>query len=841
MTAYSRTDEFNLIDEPSVAHALRVTLVAIAASALAISAFTLFLRWRLTPQLALVAGASSLVALVLSRSGRIRPAMMLPLLSIIYAVLHLAVRSDGIQNIGLAILPVLIMVGSLVLNGLTLVFFTASIILAVVGMLAIRYFVLLAERYSTNDMGDLFIFALTCATAALVGRLFALRIKEGFQRAQAYCLALGLAERNVRLVADSLSEMVVAYDMQRSLTYANSGAEKLTGYGLAELQAAAPLSWTHPEDRVQVRALWDQAFDGQTVDQVAYRLITKNATVKWAAGSWGPVVDETGHQVGVRVTCHDITERIVAEQALEETTQKFRTIVEEVTERKRAEEALRENEQRLVSIYNTVRDVIFHLVVEPDGQFRFVSVNAAFLRVTGLSPEAVVGKTVNEVIPEPSLTMVLGKYRQAVEEKTVVFWEETSDYPTGRLTGEVSVAPVFDNKGRCTHLVGSVHDITERKRAEALVRESEERFRSLADTAPVMIWVCGPDKRATFFNKRCLDFTGRTMEEKLGDGWTAGLHPEDREQFLGTYSSSIDARQEFRSVFRLRRADGEYRWVLCTGVPRSAPDGIFAGYIGSCIDITDQKRAEETLRRNVDEIAHLNRVAALGEMATSLAHELNQPLAAILTNAEAASRFLNRESPNLARVRGCLTAIAADDERAAEVIKRLRSLLKKNQSQASLIDLNEVVSDALRLVNNDAMLRETRVRIELHPKLPPVLGDRVQLCQVVLNLLVNGLQAAAEQPPVERWVLVRTAEANGGGVELTVEDSGKGIAESDLARVFEPFFTSKREGLGMGLSISQSIVQAHGGQIWIEHSASHGALFHCVLPVAQQAAVGDAK
>jgi PAS domain S-box-containing protein len=209
-----------------------------------------------------------------------------------------------------------------------------------------------------------------------------------------------------------------------------------------------------------------------------------------------------------------------------------------------------------------------------------------------------------------------------------------------------------------------MQDLTERKRAEQALRESEQRFRNMADTAPVMIWVCGPDKRGTFFNKRCLDFTGHTMEEKLGDGWTAGLHPEDREQFLGTYSSSIDARQEFRSVFRLLRADGEYRWVLCTGVPRSAPDGIFAGYIGSCIDITDQKRAEETLRRSLDEIAHLNRVAAMGELATSLAHELNQPLAAILTNAEAASQFLNRESPNLARVRGCLTAIAADDERA---------------------------------------------------------------------------------------------------------------------------------------------------------------------------------
>jgi len=529
-------------------------------------------------------------------------------------------------------------------------------------------------------------------------------------KSQAYCRALGQAERNVRLVTDSLTEMVVAYDSDKNLTYANPGAEKVTGYGLAELQAAAPLSWIHPEDRPQVLALWQKVFEGQAVDQVIYRLVTKDGTVKWVAGSWGAVTDEAGRHVGIRGTCQDITERVVTERLLEETTLKFRTILEEITERKRAEEALWENQQRLVSIYNTVRDVIFHLAVEPDGQFRFVSVNAAFLRVTGLSLERVVGKTVNEVIPEPSLTMVLGKYRQAVEENTIVVWEETSDYPTGRLTGEVSVAPVFDNNGNCTHLVGSVHDVTERN------------------------------------------------------------------------------------------------------------------------------RAEETLRRNLDEIAHLNRVAALGEMVTSLAHELNQPLAAILTNAEAASQFLNRKSPNLARVRECLTAIAADDERAAEVIKRLRALLKKDQSQASLIDLNEVVSDALRLVNNDATLRETRVSIEPRPKLPPVLGDRVQLCQVVLNLLVNGLQAAAEQPPTERWVLVRTAEVDGGGVELTVEDSGKGIAESNMAQVFEPFFTTKLEGLGMGLSISQSIVQAHGGKIWADNSARHGAIFHCVLPVAQQGA-----
>jgi PAS domain S-box-containing protein len=503
-----------------------------------------------------------------------------------------------------------------------------------------------------------------------------------------------------------------------------------------------------------------------------------------------------------------------------------------MAERKRAEEALRESEQRLISIYNTVRDVIFHLAVEPDGQFRFVSVNAAFLRVTGLSSETVVGKTVNEVIPEPSLTMVLGKYRQAVEEKAAVLWEETSDYPTGRLTGQISVVPVFDNKGGCTHLVGSVHDITERKRAEevrshlaAIVESSDDAIIGKTLDGVVVSWNPGAER-----------IYGYKAEEMVGLPISL-LVPQDRPDEI-THILERLRRGESLSHFETTRIrkDGCRIEVSVSISPIRDSTGAVAGASVITRDITEEKRAEAMLRRNLDEIAHLNRVAAMGELTASLAHELNQPLAAILSNAQAANRFLNRESPNLAQVRECLTDIVADDKRAGKVIKTVRALLRRGESQASLVDLNEVVRDAIRLLGTDAMLRHASVQFEPLPALRPVLGDRTQLHQVVLNLIVNGLDAVAERSPGDRWVWVRTAEAEGGGVKLTVEDSGKGIAESDLARVFEPFHTTKQEGLGMGLSISRTILQAHGGRIWAERSPGHGAIFHCMLPVVQQGA-----
>ncbi|WP_437613796.1 ATP-binding protein [Sorangium sp. So ce834] len=247
------------------------------------------------------------------------------------------------------------------------------------------------------------------------------------------------------------------------------------------------------------------------------------------------------------------------------------------------------------------------------------------------------------------------------------------------------------------------------------------------------------------------------------------------------------------------------------------------------------RAAELKVRKAQEELAHLNRVSAMSELAASIAHELNQPLAAILSNAQAARRLLGQAPPDIAEARAALDDIAADGRRAGKVIDRMRAMLRKGELSAVALDLGELVREVARLLASAALLAGATVRIELAPGLPRVRGDGIQLQQVLLNLLVNALDAVSRRPPEARLVVVRARTA-GGGVELSVADSGEGIPPADLERIFEPFFTSKAHGLGVGLAISRSIVEAHGGRLWAERGPGQGATFRCALPVWREGA-----
>jgi two-component system, LuxR family, sensor kinase FixL len=501
-------------------------------------------------------------------------------------------------------------------------------------------------------------------------------------------------------------------------------------------------------------------------------------------------------------------------------------------------------------------------------------------------------------------------------------------------------------------------ELKERQQGEEALRESEAHFRSIADTAPVMIWMSGVDTLSTFVNKRWLQFTGRSLEQEVGSGWAEGIHPDDLDRCLETYLRAFEARCPFAMEYHLRRNDGAYRWVLDNGVPRFSPDGTFLGYIGSCIDVTTLKEAEQALHetqkryrmateagrvgvwdlnletreiyvdphlkellgfqgddalnhlddwiqrlhpedldsatalaevhfrrgtslyefehrvlhkdgsirwllvrgrlprraigtaphvlgtctditerkeaeleveRQRNDLTHLSRVTMLGTLSGAIAHEVNQPLTAILSNAQAALQFLADDSVNLNEVRDILRDIVEDDRRASEVIHRLRELFRKGETQYQSFDLNKLVQDTLRLAHTNLQSNRVTVESNLSLDLPAIDGDRVQLQQVLLNLVMNACSAMADRAPAERILIVRTA-THGGGVRVSVDDQGCGIPPADVERIFDPFFTTQAQGLGLGLTICRAIIVAHGGKLWAQNNLGSGASFHFTLP-----------
>jgi two-component system sensor kinase FixL len=500
--------------------------------------------------------------------------------------------------------------------------------------------------------------------------------------------------------------------------------------------------------------------------------------------------------------------------------------------------------------------------------------------------------------------------------------------------------------------------IEERVIGQTELRESESRFRIVADAAPVLIWMAGTDKLCTFFNKPWLDFTGRSTEQELGNGWTEGVHRDDLQKCIEVYTQAFDARQPCVMQYRLRRNDGEYRWISDQGVPRHDAQGRFAGYIGSCVDVTELMTKDEALRQSEErmrlaaaavnlgiwewhlatneiwatnarravlgwpstgkvtfedfisqvhpedrsrirqtindavsdgkdyeseyrlvlpdgitrwmstrgsiqfdsagkpsrllgisiditarkqaeldaqrdraELSHLSRVALMGEMSASIAHELNQPLSGILSNAAAGQRFIDRGDFDLREVRELLGDIISDGRRASDVVRGIRGMVKKEQLARRSVNLNEVVMHAWRMASPDALLHSCRLETSLDPNLPAIDGDPVQLQQVLLNLAINAFDAMRDTPASKRKVLIATQSNGDGTVRTSVRDYGVGVSEEMQDRLFDPFFSTKTEGLGMGLAIVRSIVESHGGAITAENADGGGTRFEFVLPV----------
>ena len=365
------------------------------------------------------------------------------------------------------------------------------------------------------------------------------------------------------------------------------------------------------------------------------------------------------------------------------------------------------------------------------------------------------------------------------------------------------------------------------------VERRNRELRDVIDTIPGYVWSALPDGSLDFINRRWLEFSGVSLEEGLGWGWEAAVHPDDLARFADEWRAAVASGKAMESEARVRRADGQYRWLLIRNVPLRDQAGKIVKWYGTSADIEDRKRAEEErerLRQLEADLAHINRVSMMGELAASIAHEVNQPLSGVVSNGSACLRWLAGDAPNVEEAREAARRIIRDGKRAGEVIARIRALTKRAATPREKLDLNETIGEIPVLVGDAAKKNNVIMQTRFADDLAPVSGDRVQLQQVVLNLVMNAIEAMSSVTDRARELVIVTRNIDPDQVQVTVKDSGPGIDPKTLDKIFDPFYTTKPGGMGMGLSISRSIIQAQGGRLWAAAKDGPGTIFHFSLP-----------
>jgi PAS domain S-box-containing protein len=370
----------------------------------------------------------------------------------------------------------------------------------------------------------------------------------------------------------------------------------------------------------------------------------------------------------------------------------------------------------------------------------------------------------------------------------------------------------------------------ERKRAEEALARSERELRNLIGTIPAMAFVALSDGSNEFVSRQWVDFSGLSVKESAGAGWSSTLHPDDAPEHLRKWAAARASGEPFENEARHRDARGNYRWLLVRAVPLRDEHGNVVKFYGTAVDIEDRKRAEEAYAKTQAELAHVTRVMTMGELAASIAHEVNQPLSGVVINANTCLRWLAATPPNLQEATEAANRIVRDGKRAGDVIARIRALATKSGTTTERLNINESVREVIGLAGDELRRKGVKWATELADQLPDVMGDRVQLQQVLLNLMMNAVDAMSTVDSRPRDLVIKTREDEEGQAEVSVCDSGIGLNEENMEKIFTPFYSTKPTGMGMGLSISRSIVQNHGGRLWAEPNDGHGASFHFTLP-----------
>ncbi|WP_232491437.1 PAS domain-containing sensor histidine kinase [Novosphingobium kaempferiae] len=634
--------------------------------------------------------------------------------------------------------------------------------------------------------------------------------------------ALQASEQNLNLIINSLPVLVWSARPDGSADFVNQSWLDYAGVPVEELLDWGFVKLFHPDDVDRMLLMWGRDLATAEHTRLKGRILGADGRYRWFLFSGGKVTEANGvvRWYGVNVDIEDL-ER--AEIALRE-----------------SEAALKESERQLNLVVHTIPAMAWSAM--PNGMLDFW--NRHFVEYVGLSMEQVRGFGFYQIFHPDDLEYLRASWEETLSSKT----PKPVDGRIRRADGEyrwftLRQAPLLDAEGNVIKWFGVVFEIEDRKRAEIELHgaknallASEARLNQIISSIPGLAWSSDANGATTFWSQRYLDYAGLAIEEILGFGFTSQFHPDDREHLMEVWDDTLKSGLTGEAEGRLRGADGQYRWFLIRASPFFDADGNLTQWFGVNIDIDDRKRAEEQLRQSQSDLAHVTRVMTMGELAVSIAHEINQPLMAIVTNAGTCLRWLDAGQLDIHMARKAAERIVRDGHRAGDIVASIRALAQKSVARMEAIDLEAVIDGVVDLLRGELQRRKIVFDTDFHRSGTMVLGDPTQLQQVVLNLVMNGAEAMSQVDESSRRIVIR-ADIIGKSAQICVLDTGTGLSGETRDNMFEAFYSTKPKGIGMGLAICRSIVEAHGGRIWASDNVPQGSVFTFTLPLADRPAL----
>jgi PAS domain S-box-containing protein len=587
----------------------------------------------------------------------------------------------------------------------------------------------------------------------------------------------------------------------------------------------AVLGWAwkeviHPEDRDRVIQHWQQLLLTGEPCELEARLRRFDGEYRWFLIRANAFRDPSGRILKWYGTNTDIEERRRAEQLVKAGEEDLR----------RANTTLKESEARIRLIVDTIPGLIFTLT--PIGELEFV--NCRLLQYFNRSLEALQVWKLTDAVHSADLAHTINEVERGIESgRTFEFEQRLRRHDGAYRWFRWKTEPLHDDSGQITRWYGLLADIDDLKVAQEAIKTSERDLRLLIDSIPGLVYTMTPTCELELVNKQVLDYFGRTFEELQDWSGIGVVHPDDMPRVLHSLQRTVDCGEPHEVEQRLRRADGVYRWYKPHALPARDANGRIARWYCLLADIDDLKRAEETLRTTQTRLSKATQFSTMTEIAASIAHEINQPLAAVVAHGHACSRWLSANPPNIERARLSASRIIRDGNAAADVVQRIRSLFRYARLRKDRLNLDEAIIEVLSLFTDDLRLKRVTLQTELASGAGQVLADRVQVQQVIANLARNGIEAmesVADRPKL----LSVSSSRNDREIVVLVRDAGVGL--SDPNAVFDSFYTTKENGMGIGLAICRTIIEAHNGRLWAAQNTPYGATFGFALRLAEEEA-----